>query len=38
MILKFKRLDKTFVANVVGDSSGDVQGPFELTQGRYIYK
>ena len=32
---KFRKLDRLFAADVVGDGSGDVVGPFESAQGRF---
>lgn len=34
----FRCLDKKFVADVVGDGTGDVQGPFELAKSQFFYK
>ena len=33
--LKFKKLDKIFATDVVGDGTNHVVGPFETAQGRF---
>ena len=32
---KFKNLDKKFAADIVGNDTGDIVGPFEAAQARF---